>query len=210
MVSSCVYLMIPAATANQPPKFSVSSTNGRGMFSSGVSSAINASASPRFRGRRCRLLFNGKFQPITTRFRCNSQLVADIAPATAAAYGALLTSGGLFAYKRSGSKGSLIGGLTGGSLMAAVSVMTVFQIFFHICQLAYFLMQATDTKGIGEALAFGSTLLFALVFGMFSFGLFMLLKRYQIGSYSQNNSSRPFVRAFHLCIGCLYLSLFVR
>ncbi|KAI8569963.1 hypothetical protein RHMOL_Rhmol02G0318700 [Rhododendron molle] len=194
MVSSCVYLMIPAATANQPPKFSVSSTNGRGMFSSGVSSAINASASPRFRGRRCRLLFNGKFQPITTRFRCNSQLVADIAPATAAAYGALLTSGGLFAYKRSGSKGSLIGGLTGGSLMAA----------------AYFLMQATDTKGIGEALAFGSTLLFALVFGMFSFGLFMLLKRYQIGSYSQNNSSRPFVRAFHLCIGCLYLSLFVR
>ncbi|KAI8569964.1 hypothetical protein RHMOL_Rhmol02G0318700 [Rhododendron molle] len=150
MVSSCVYLMIPAATANQPPKFSVSSTNGRGMFSSGVSSAINASASPRFRGRRCRLLFNGKFQPITTRFRCNSQLVADIAPATAAAYGALLTSGGLFAYKRSGSKGSLIGGLTGGSLMAA----------------AYFLMQATDTKGIGEALAFGSTLLFALVFGI--------------------------------------------
>lgn len=100
MASSCVYRTIPAAAANQPPKFSVSSTNGRGMFSSGVSSALNASASPRFRGRRCLLLFNGKFQPITPRFRCNSQLVADIAPATAAAaYGALLTSGGLFACK---------------------------------------------------------------------------------------------------------------
>lgn len=37
-------------------------------------------------------------------------------------------------------------------------------------------MQGTDTKGIGESLAFGSTLLFASVFGMFSFGLFMLLK----------------------------------
>lgn len=99
MASSCVYRTIPAAAANQPPKFSVSSTNGRGLFSSGVSSTLNASASPRFRGRRCLLVFNGKFQPITPRFRCNSQLVADIAPATAAAYGALLTSGGLFACK---------------------------------------------------------------------------------------------------------------
>lgn len=93
--------VLPAAAANQPPKLSVSSTNGRGMFSSGgVSSAIAINASASASPRCLKLMgFNGK--PITSitsvRFRCNSQLPADFAPATAAAYGALLSSGGLFA-----------------------------------------------------------------------------------------------------------------
>ncbi|CAL5436114.1 unnamed protein product [Camellia sinensis] len=82
--------------------------------------------------------------------RCNSQLGGDLAPATSAAYGVLLLVGGLFTYTRTGSKGSLLGGLTGGSLMAA----------------AYFLMQASEMKEIGDALAFGSTFLFASVFGI--------------------------------------------
>ncbi|KAM4122958.1 hypothetical protein ACB094_01G123400 [Castanea mollissima] len=82
-------------------------------------------------------------------FRCNSQL-ADLAPATSAAYGLLLLGGGLFAYTKSGSKGSLFGGTSGAALMAS----------------AYFLMQVPDTKAIGDAVGFGSSFLFSSVFGI--------------------------------------------
>ncbi|PWA97292.1 hypothetical protein CTI12_AA029990 [Artemisia annua] len=51
---------------------------------------------------------------------------------------------------KSGSKGSLFGGLTGAVLMSA----------------AYYLMQSPETKELGDALAFGASLLFALVFGI--------------------------------------------
>ncbi|KAJ7015192.1 hypothetical protein NC653_004487 [Populus alba x Populus x berolinensis] len=47
---------------------------------------------------------------------CKCQL-ADIAPITSAAYGVILLGGGLFAFSKSGSKGSLFGGLTGVALM---------------------------------------------------------------------------------------------
>lgn len=82
-------------------------------------------------------------------FCCKSQL-AELAPTTSAAYGLLLLGGGLFAFTRSGSKGSLFGGLTGAALMAS----------------AYVLMQAPETKSIGDALGFGSALLFSSVFGI--------------------------------------------
>ncbi|KAB2037901.1 hypothetical protein ES319_D03G107200v1 [Gossypium barbadense] len=90
--------------------------------------------------------------PSTTRtalFCCKSQL-QDFAPLTSAAYGTLLFSGGLFAFTKSGSKGSLFGGLTGAALMAS----------------AYYLMQSTETKAIGDALGFGSAFLFSCVFGI--------------------------------------------
>uniref|UniRef100_A0A2P2K1D6 Receptor protein kinase n=1 Tax=Rhizophora mucronata TaxID=61149 RepID=A0A2P2K1D6_RHIMU len=76
--------------------------------------------------------------------------VADAASATSAAYGALLLGGGLFAFDKSKSKGSLLGGLTGATLMAT----------------SYFLMQAQETKAIGDAVGFGSAFLFSSVFGM--------------------------------------------
>ncbi|XP_030951645.1 uncharacterized protein LOC115975126 [Quercus lobata] len=57
-------------------------------------------------------------------FRCNSQL-ADLAPATSAAYGLLLLGGGLFAYTKSRSKGSLFGGTTGAALMASIQKLSV-------------------------------------------------------------------------------------
>ncbi|KAL4570564.1 hypothetical protein LXL04_026220 [Taraxacum kok-saghyz] len=81
---------------------------------------------------------------------CKSQLVQDFAPAASAGYAILLLGGGLFAYTKSGSKGSLFGGLTGAALMSV----------------AYYLMQSSDTKEIGDALAFGASLLFASVFGI--------------------------------------------
>ncbi|XP_052483127.1 LOW QUALITY PROTEIN: protein FATTY ACID EXPORT 4, chloroplastic [Gossypium raimondii] len=90
--------------------------------------------------------------PSTTRtalFCCKSQL-QDFAPLTSAAYGTLLFSGGLLAFTKSGSKGSLFGGLTGAALMAS----------------AYYLMQSTETKAIGDALGFGSAFLFSCVFGI--------------------------------------------
>ncbi|KAK8306118.1 hypothetical protein V6Z12_D03G106300 [Gossypium hirsutum] len=86
--------------------------------------------------------------PSTTRtalFCCKSQL-QDFAPLTSAAYGTLLFSG----VTKSGSKGSLFGGLTGAALMAS----------------AYYLMQSTETKAIGDALGFGSAFLFSCVFGI--------------------------------------------
>ncbi|OQU82193.1 hypothetical protein SORBI_3006G187800 [Sorghum bicolor] len=45
--------------------------------------------------------------------------VSEIAPAASAAYGVLLLGGGAFAYARSGSKGSIYGGLAGAALMGA-------------------------------------------------------------------------------------------
>ncbi|CAK7357544.1 unnamed protein product [Dovyalis caffra] len=47
---------------------------------------------------------------------CKCQLT-DLAPVTSAAYGVILLGGGLFAFSKSGSKGSLFGGLTGAALM---------------------------------------------------------------------------------------------
>nr|CAD1844591.1 unnamed protein product [Ananas comosus var. bracteatus] len=82
--------------------------------------------------------------------RCGAQLLADLAPAASAAYGTLLLGGGLFAYLRSGSKGSILGGLSGSALMAV----------------AYYLMQSPETKEVGDAIGFGSALLFASVFGI--------------------------------------------
>ncbi|KAK9049840.1 hypothetical protein SSX86_031192 [Deinandra increscens subsp. villosa] len=81
---------------------------------------------------------------------CKSQLVQDFAPIASAGYAVLLLGGGLFAYNKSGSKGSLFGGLTGATLMSV----------------AYYLMQASETKETGDALAFGASLLFAFVFGI--------------------------------------------
>ncbi|XP_048141391.1 protein FATTY ACID EXPORT 4, chloroplastic-like [Rhodamnia argentea] len=83
------------------------------------------------------------------RFRCEAQL-GDLAPVTSAVYGSLLLGGGLFAFSRSGSKGSLAGGCTGAVLMAT----------------AYYLMQAPETKSIGYALGFGAAFLFSSVFGI--------------------------------------------
>ncbi|GMP42104.1 hypothetical protein CsSME_00011955 [Camellia sinensis var. sinensis] len=145
----CVCLIvIPAAATNTPPIFPLSSildlrgSTGRRRRFSGISST-SPSFSFRGRQRQC-LLFNRNSESTCTTsgpfHRCNSQLGGDLAPATSAACGVLLLVGGLFAYTRTGSKGSLLGGLTGGSLMAM--------------------------KEIGDALAFGSTFLFASVFGI--------------------------------------------
>nr|GEW38573.1 protein fatty acid export 4, chloroplastic [Tanacetum cinerariifolium] len=58
---------------------------------------------------------------------CKSQLlVQDFAPVASAGYAVLLLGGGLFAYNKSGSKGSLFGGLTGAVLMSATCVLTTF------------------------------------------------------------------------------------
>ncbi|WOL06282.1 hypothetical protein Cni_G15014 [Canna indica] len=84
------------------------------------------------------------------RLHCSAQLLSDLAPVTSAAYGTLLLGGGLFAYARSGSKGSILGGLSGGSLMAV----------------AYYLMQSPETKEIGVAIGFASAFLFSSVFGI--------------------------------------------
>ncbi|XP_071692862.1 protein FATTY ACID EXPORT 4, chloroplastic [Rutidosis leptorrhynchoides] len=82
---------------------------------------------------------------------CKSQLaVQDFAPVASAGYAVLLLGGGLFAYNKSGSKGSLFGGLTGAVLMSA----------------AYYLMQSPETKELGDAVAFGASLLFAVIFGI--------------------------------------------
>ncbi|ERN10845.1 hypothetical protein AMTR_s00027p00244210 [Amborella trichopoda] len=81
--------------------------------------------------------------------RCIAQL-SELAPAASAVYGTLLLGGGLFAYTRSGSKGSFIGGVSGGILMAT----------------AYFLMQVPETRIVADALGFGSALLFSAVFAL--------------------------------------------
>ncbi|KAK1379217.1 protein FATTY ACID EXPORT 4, chloroplastic [Heracleum sosnowskyi] len=97
------------------------------------------------------LLFINLKQEQHKHFNWGSQLTSEeIAPVASAAYGVLLLGGGLFAYTRTQSKGSLYGGLTGAVLMGV----------------AYFLMLAPDTKDLGEALAFGSALLFSSIFGI--------------------------------------------
>ncbi|CAA6656475.1 unnamed protein product [Spirodela intermedia] len=71
-------------------------------------------------------------------------------PAASVAYGALLLGGGLFAYARTKSTGSISGGVSGAALMAV----------------AYYLMQNPETKAAGEALGFGSAALFTAIFGI--------------------------------------------
>ncbi|XAR54333.1 hypothetical protein NMG60_11029411 [Bertholletia excelsa] len=156
-MASSVFLLLPCSTNHllKHPSLSIcelGASAGENLRRikrfPGISSTTITFASSRFRGRGgC--LWSGKSKSNSSRFCCNSQL-AELAPAASAVYGVLLLGGGLFAYTRSGSKGSLFGGLTGGSLMAA----------------AYYFMQASETKEIGDALAFGSTLLFACVFGI--------------------------------------------
>ncbi|XP_008805572.2 protein FATTY ACID EXPORT 4, chloroplastic [Phoenix dactylifera] len=90
------------------------------------------------------------FRKKTVSLRCSALLLADVAPATCAAYGTLLLGGGVFAYARSGSRGSILGGLSGAALMAV----------------AYYLMQSPETKAVGDAIGFGSAFLFAAVFGI--------------------------------------------
>ncbi|KAE8655232.1 putative LRR receptor-like serine/threonine-protein kinase [Hibiscus syriacus] len=55
------------------------------------------------------------------RLCCRSQL-QEFASLTSATYGILLFSGGVFAFTKSGSKGSLFGGLTGAALMTSAKV----------------------------------------------------------------------------------------
>lgn len=76
--------------------------------------------------------------------------MSELAPTASAAYGVLLLGGGAFAYVRSGSKGSIFGGLSGSALMG----------------IAYYLMQSPETKALGDAVGFGSAFLFASVFGI--------------------------------------------
>ncbi|CAI5465035.1 unnamed protein product [Closterium sp. Yama58-4] len=76
--------------------------------------------------------------------------LGDAAGLTAAAYGASLLFGGLFAYIRTGSKYSLGGGLTGGALFAT----------------AFYLIQSAQTESLGNALGFGAGLLFCALFAI--------------------------------------------
>lgn len=76
--------------------------------------------------------------------------LSELAPTAAAVYGGLLLGGGLFAYTRTSSKGSLFGGLTGGTLMGLV----------------FYLMMYPGMKDLGEAIGFGTTLLFVAIFGI--------------------------------------------
>ncbi|KAI5066415.1 hypothetical protein GOP47_0019039 [Adiantum capillus-veneris] len=50
--------------------------------------------------------------------------LSELTPTVAAVYGSLLLGGGLFAYTRSSSKGSLLGGLSGGALMGLVRILS--------------------------------------------------------------------------------------
>ncbi|KAI3501535.1 hypothetical protein L1887_29406 [Cichorium endivia] len=113
----------------------------------GIESTFVASCKVRQRLRRLSS-FHSSSRSYTSQI-CKSQLV-DFAPAASAGYAVLLLGGGLFAYTKSGSKGSLFGGLTGATLMSV----------------AYYLMQSPETKEIGDALAFGASLLFASIFGI--------------------------------------------
>ncbi|ESQ33464.1 hypothetical protein EUTSA_v10008954mg [Eutrema salsugineum] len=79
---------------------------------------------------------------------CKAEL-SKLAPAVSAGYGVLLLGGGLFAYTKSGSKGSLFGGLTGAVLMAA----------------AYFLIKSPKTRVLGYTIGLGSAFLFSFFFG---------------------------------------------
>ncbi|CAI7770699.1 unnamed protein product [Closterium sp. NIES-54] len=76
--------------------------------------------------------------------------LGDAAGLTAAAYGATLLFGGLFGYSRSGCKYSLGGALTAAALFAT----------------AFYLMQSAQTESLGNALGFGSGLLFCALFAV--------------------------------------------
>eukprot|EP00258_Populus_trichocarpa_P051549 XP_024467568.1 uncharacterized protein LOC7455007 isoform X2 [Populus trichocarpa] len=67
------------------------------------------------------------------RLGCKCQL-ADLAPVTSAAYGVILLGGGLFAFGKSGSKGSLFGGLTGAALMGTLCLKMVYGDGFDFCR----------------------------------------------------------------------------
>lgn len=105
---------------------------------------------------------NSKNRTGSPSLRCDAQFLADVAPIASAAYGTLLLGGGLFACNnfsyvsffifllvflfefywgvlvsvsvdaRSGSKGSILGGLSGAALMAAVSSFFFFFCWLHI------------------------------------------------------------------------------
>ncbi|RVW46707.1 hypothetical protein CK203_113656 [Vitis vinifera] len=109
--ASGLFLIPTAARASliQHPKFYL---EWKDKTFSSISSTFAASSRTRNRRR----------VSVSTHFCCNS-LLSDLAPATSAAYGAMLLGGGVFAYTRSGSKGSLFGGFTGAALMATVSVI---------------------------------------------------------------------------------------
>ncbi|CAH8392471.1 unnamed protein product [Eruca vesicaria subsp. sativa] len=79
---------------------------------------------------------------------CKAEL-SELAPAVSAGYGVLLLGGGLFAYSKSGSKGSLFGGLTGSVLMSS----------------AYFLTKSPETRVLGDTIGLASAFLFSSVFG---------------------------------------------
>ncbi|CAH8254249.1 unnamed protein product [Arabidopsis lyrata] len=79
---------------------------------------------------------------------CKAEL-SELAPVVSATYGVLLLGGGLFAYSKSGSKGSLFGGLTGSVLMAS----------------AYYLTQSPETRVLGDTIGLGAAFLFSSVFG---------------------------------------------
>ncbi|CAL5358692.1 unnamed protein product [Camellia sinensis] len=157
----CVCLIVmPAAATNTPPKFPLSSildlrgSTGRRRRFSGISSP-SPSFSFRGRQRQC-LLFNRNSESTCTTsgpfHRCNSQLGGDLAPATSAAYRVLLLVGGLFACRYKNMK-------------QRIASRRPYWWISNGCR-AYFLMQASEMKEIGDALAFGSTFLFASVFGI--------------------------------------------
>uniref|UniRef100_A0A6M2F0U3 Uncharacterized protein n=1 Tax=Populus davidiana TaxID=266767 RepID=A0A6M2F0U3_9ROSI len=75
---------------------------------------------------------------------CKCQL-ADIAPVTSAAYGVILLGGGLFAFSKSGSKGSLFGGLTGVALMGTVSSASI---LLSLLYLVNVWCELFDTSGV--------------------------------------------------------------
>ncbi|KAK4769423.1 hypothetical protein SAY86_027573 [Trapa natans] len=150
MSSSCLTVTLGLPLSGSPPPVRSTRFNGGSsawpLSSLGSNTRISESLWPNLR-------FIGGCRPISSSNRrplvCRSQLT-ELAPATSAVYGSLLLGGGLFAYLRSGSKGSLAGGLTGAALMAV----------------AYYLMQSPETKAYGDALGFGSALLFSSVFGI--------------------------------------------
>lgn len=75
---------------------------------------------------------------------------SDLAITAAAVYGGLLLGGGFYAYFKTSSTGSLLGGVSGSLLMVLV----------------FYLLLNPDSKDSGEAIGFGTALLFAAVFGI--------------------------------------------
>ncbi|KAL3678008.1 hypothetical protein R1sor_020964 [Riccia sorocarpa] len=101
-------------------------------------------------GRRVHLVVEERSRRSGLECRADLTDLAELAPVTAAVYGASLLGGGLFAFTRTGSKGSLGGGVVGGVALGV----------------AFFLMQTPGTKDLGQAIGFGSSVLFAAIFGI--------------------------------------------